>query len=191
MEVGGAFRDKFQPALADFGATGRTRAEAFARALREGDDTAAKALGRSSASLNDVLNPLQADRLKLIGEQLARRANAEDLGRAVGSNTAQNLVSQNVVRQFFGPLGLPESMMERVAQSTLMQSILRPVQFAGQMGEPKAMQALQQALLDPKLAQQWLKLGVNPQQVGLLLKNQQYLPGAAAAAGLWANTPRE
>lgn len=188
MEVGTALRNKLQPALADFGATGRTRAQSYAQALREGDRTAAQATGFKSAKMQNVMSPRQMKRMRQIGEQLGRRANADELGRAVGSNTGQNLVSQNVMRQFLGPLGLPESTMQRVAESTLLQSVMRPVQFAGQLGERRAMQALVDAALDPRLAEEWLRLGVNPRTLSdAVLRNQQF----ALPVALGANAARE
>lgn len=185
MEVGQAFRNKLQPALSDFGATGRTRAQAYAQALREGDDFAARTLGRSRAKLSDIMEPEQMRKLKMVAEQLGRRANADELGRAVGSNTGQNIVSQNVVRQLLGPLGLPESTIQRAAESTLLQSVMRPVQFAGQLGEQRAMAVLAEAALDPTIAKEMLRVGIDPQKVGLLLRNQQYI-APALASGAYA-----
>lgn len=167
MDVGQALRDKIQPALADFGATSRTRAEAFAKALREGDTTASKAVGRT-AKLDEVMTPEQSRKLRLIAEQLARRTNADELGRSVGSPTAQNLVSQNVMRQFLGPLGMPESWTARAADSALMQTLLRPAQFVGKIGEERAMGRLAEAALDPEVAETLLRMGVPPEQLGLL-----------------------
>jgi hypothetical protein len=187
MEVGQALKNKFQPALADFGATGRARSEAFAKALREGNITVARVLGRPG-TMEDVMNPLQRERFQLIAEQLARRANADDLGRAVGSNTGQNIVSQNVLRQFLGPLGLPESTIARAAESTLLQSVLRPAQWVGQLGEERAMQSLARAIQNPVVAEEMLRVGIDPAKVGLLIKNQQFLPPLLVSG---ANAARE
>lgn len=181
MEVGQAFRNKLQPALADFGASSRTRAAAYAEALRSGDDFAAQTLGRSSAKLGDVMQPQQMTKLNLIAEQLGRRSNADELGRAVGSNTGQNMVSQNVLRQLLGPLGLPESTIQRAAESTLLQSVMRPAQFAGQLGEQRVMQTLARASLDPKVAKEMLRVGIDPKSISLLLRNQQFIAPALAS----------
>lgn len=178
MEIGQAFRNKLQPALADFGASTRSRAQAYAQALREGDDFAAQTLGRSSAKLSDIMRPEQMTKLRQIAEQLGRRANADELGRAVGSNTGQNLVSQNVLRQILGPLGLPESTIQRAAQSSLLQTVMRPAQYVGQLGEQQIMANLAKAALDPKVAQEMLRVGIDPMKVGLLMRNQQYIAPA-------------
>jgi hypothetical protein len=178
MEVGTAFRNKLQPALADFGASSRTRAAAYAEALRSGDDFAAQTLGRSSARLKDVMAPDQMSKLKLIAEQLGRRTNADELGKAIGSNTSQNMIGQNVLRQLLGPLGLPESTIQRAAESTILQSVMRPVKFVGQVGEERVMAHLAKAALDPRIAKEMLRVGIDPNKIGVLLKNQQFIAPA-------------
>ncbi len=189
MEIGRALRDKLQPALADFGATTRTRGEMYASALREGDDFAARTLGRGSADLSEIMTPRQMEKLKMIGEQLARRVNADELGRAAGSNTSQNLLGQNLMRQLLGPLGLPESTIERAAQSTLLQSIIgRPSKWIGQIGEERVLETLARASLDPKVAKEMLRVGIDPMKIGLL-PYYQGLAGPAAVSG--ANAARQ
>jgi hypothetical protein len=178
MEIGTALRNKLQPALADFGAGSRTRAAAYAEALRSGDDFASQTLGRSNSKMSQVMEPEQLSKLHMVAEQLGRRANADELGKAIGSNTGQNMVSQNILRQLLGPLGLPESTIQRAAESTLLQSVMRPAQFAGQLGEERVMQTLAKAALDPKVAKEMLRVGIDPKSIGLLLRNQQYIAPA-------------
>ncbi len=178
MEIGTALRNKLQPALADYGATSGSRAAAYANALRGGDEFAASTLGRSSATMSDIMKPEQMTRLRAVAEQLGRRASADELGRAVGSNTGQNMVSQNVLRQLLGPLGLPESTIERAAGSTLLRTVMKPVQYIGSIGEEGVMKKLAEAALDPQVAQEMLRVGIDPMKVGLLMRNQQYLAPA-------------
>lgn len=185
MQVGKELRDKLQPALADFGANTRIRPQAFAQAMREGDDFAASATGFAGAKMADVMDSSQMELLKKVGEQLARRANADELGRATGSNTGQNIVSQNVLRQFLGPFGLPESSMQRAAESTLMQSVMRPAQFAGKLGEERILQRLAAAGLDPVEARRLLELGLTESQIIGFLKYQGLLAPVAVSG---ANT---
>jgi hypothetical protein len=182
MEIGKVLRDKLQPALADFGASTRMRPQSFAQAMRDGDTVAANVLNRSNASIADIMTPDQMATLNKVGQTLGRQAKASELGKAVGSNTAQNLISQNVMRQILGPLGLPQSTMERAAQSTLLQSALRPVQWAGRLGEAKVMDKLAEAALDPKVAEALLKAGVPANKIGLL-QYQALLNAPAAVSG--------
>jgi hypothetical protein len=177
MQVGGALRDRLVPALGDFGNNTRLSANSYANALRNGDQLAATATGQPQLGLNDVLNPGQMQTVNQVGQQLARRANADELGRAVGSNTAQNLVSQNVIRQFLGPLGLPQSLGERAAQSTLGQTVLRPLQFTAQLGERGIMGRLADAALSPQEAQRLLTLAQRNPRLAQALWARQGLLG--------------
>lgn len=182
MEVGRELRNKLQPALADFGANARIRPQSYAQALREGDATAARVLDRSNASLKDIMTPDQLRTLRQVGEQLARRANADEMGRAVGSNTGQNIVSQNVLRQFMGPFGLPQSMTQRAAESSLLQTVLRPASWVGKLGEQRAMGLLAEAALDPALAKKLLEAGVPAEAIGLMRYQGLLAPTAVSGA---------
>lgn len=180
MEVGGALRDRLVPALGDFGNNTRLSAASYATAVRNGDQLAATATGQPQLGLRDVLSPDQVRTVHQVGEQLARRANADELGRASGSNTAQNLASQNVLRQFLGPLGLPQNMGERAAQSTLGQTLLRPMQFVAAAGEPRILQRLADASLNPQEAARLLQLARTNPRVAQMLWARQGLLGPIA-----------
>lgn len=183
MQVGQQLSNKLIPALADFGAVPRLNANAYAGAVRNGDQLAANATGWKGSTLANTLSPEQMTTINQVGEQLARRATATDLGRAPGSNTAQNLVSQNVMRQFLGPLGLPQSMAERAAQSTLGQTILRPLQFVGKLGEQNVMTHLQNAALHPQLARNLLLMKQNPGLAQALWARQGLLTAPSIGLG--------
>jgi len=193
MEVGGALRDRLVPALGDFGNNTRLSANSYANAVRNGDALAANATGLPNATLPGVLSAPQMTTIRQVGEQLARRANADELGRAVGSNTGQNLASQNVLRQFLGPLGLPQNMGERAAQSTLGQTLLRPMQFVAAAGEPRILQRLADASLNPQEAQRLLRLAqTNPRLAQMIWARQGLLAplGQQAVGGLLGNSPQ-
>lgn len=185
MDIGRALSNKLKPALTDFGNNTRLNANSYAGALRNGDQLAANATGMNNATLGSVLSPDQMTTINQIGQQLARRANADELGRAVGSNTGQNLLSQNVLRQMLGPLGLPESMAERATQSTLGQSVLRPVQWLTQAGQPKVMDIMANSALDPVLARRLLMQGINP-SVAQGIWTRQGILGAVGSSGALA-----
>jgi hypothetical protein len=186
MQIGRELSDRLQPALTDFGNNSRLNANNFANAVRNGDQLAANVTGNSRATLAGTLTPDQSTTIRQIGEQLARRANADELGRAVGSNTGQNLASQNVLRQMLGPLGLPQGMSERAAQSTLGQTVMRPFQWAAQTGEPRVLQTLTRASLDPNYAANLLRRAPNSRAAQLLWQRQGLLGplGNTAAQGL-------
>lgn len=49
------------------------------------------------------MDPGQMDTLNRIAQDLARKANAQDLGRGIGSNTFQNLAMDNLSASMGGP----------------------------------------------------------------------------------------
>lgn len=155
MEIGRYLSDKMTPALAeaDNAMLARTRAEAYAQALRGGDRTAKLATGFPAAKMADVMEPDQMQTLKGIEEYLARRAFAQEAGRGAGSNTAQNLASGNLMRQIMGPLGLPESW----ADSVMSQTVRRGVDLLAKPADAAIQRELAQALMNPQRAAQLLQ----------------------------------
>lgn len=180
MQIGRDLVNKFQPALADYGADTRTSAATYARAMRDGDATAARATGFPGMTMEGVLSPEQLKTAQGVARELAKRAKADEVGKIPGSNTAQNLVSQDLLRQTLGPLGLPDSF----AQGTLLQSLMRIPQFAASLGEKRVINRLADAMLDPQEAARLLQLGAK-QSLPLrgLLAAEPYLPALSAGAG--------
>jgi hypothetical protein len=184
MELGRALYEKFVPALADTpGVTlDRSRAQQFAEALRSGDEFAKRATGFKGATMANVLDPAQMQTLGDVQEFLARRATI-DATRPAGSNTAQNLASQNIMRQVIGPLGLPQSWAESVASQTLgrgISAIARPAEEAIQ-------QRLVEALMNPQTAAQMMQRLQPSQQAQLAQSLYRYaLPAAAVGSGAYA-----
>jgi hypothetical protein len=153
MSVGSQLSDKLLPALSDFGNNTRLSAATYANAMRNGDQLAANATGWKGSTLEKVMTPEQLDTLTKIGQQLARRSNADELGRSVGSNTGQNLVSQNVLSQLMGPIGLPQGFMSRIGQGALGRTMSLPfTKTIYAAAEPDVMRHLANAALDPQLA---------------------------------------
>jgi hypothetical protein len=154
MDIGEELLGKLRPALSDFGNNTRETAATYAKALRDADGTARRATGFSGAKMESVLSPEQFKTATSVAQDLARKANADELGKALGSNTAQNLVSQNVLRQMLGPTGLPQSW----AENTMLMSAMRPMQWAAQAAEPRVVNRLGQAVLDPQDAARLLAM---------------------------------
>lgn len=150
MAIGQELAEKALPpldALAN-GSLARVNANSYANALRNADATAARATGLRSAKMADVLDPDQLRAVQNVGQDMARYAAAQDLARVPGSPTAQYLGAQNVLRQFMGPLGIPQTAADSMAGRVA----------AGLMGTPfrwtqsKTEQLLAQALTDPATA---------------------------------------
>lgn len=184
MDVGQELYDRARPALADYGAMTRESSASFAKALRDADQTAARATGFKGAKLADVMEPEQMAALEGVARDLARKANANELGRAAGSNTAQNLVSDNLLAQLGGPFGLREGGTIHTVLATVLG---RPVQWIAHASQPQLQSALAEAMLDPQRAAQLLRLVQLPnasQRLGMAA--ERFLAPASAAGALQA-----
>ena len=144
MQVGRALLDKAQPALAEFGALGRETAATYATAMRNGDALAAKATGLSGARMDRVLTPQQMQSVTGVAQDLARKANAQDLGRGAGSDTFQKLSMQNIAEQ---------SGMPRLTGGLLnLPGVSRATAWAYRDTDQKMQELLADALLTPSKA---------------------------------------
>lgn len=144
MEIGRALLDKAQPALADFGALGRESSAAYATAMRNGDALAAKATGFPGARMDAVLSPQQLQLVEGVAKDLARKANAQDLGRGVGSDTFQKLSMQNIAQQS----GMPRA----VGGLLDLPGVSRATSWVYRDTDQKMQALLADALLDPRKA---------------------------------------
>lgn len=180
MDVGKALAEKLSPALMDFSPNvpGKITAQRYAQAVRNLDDLAQSATGFPGATASSAMSPGAMSTVRGVGEDLARRAIVQDMARGAGSNTAQNLASQNLMQQIFGPMGLPQSF----AQSALAKTIAGPASMAFRQGaEPEIQKLLARAMLDPQFAAQLLARNYGPGRItgGL----QQLLPATGATGG--------
>lgn len=145
MEVGNHLLEKVQPALADFGALGQESGAQYARALRNADQTVRTATQfKGNKTLADVMTPQQMSTLTAIAEDLARKSNAQNLGRGVGSDTFQKLSMNNLAQQ---------SGMPRLAGALMeFPGISRATRWLYQGADEQAQNMLADSLLDPKIA---------------------------------------
>jgi hypothetical protein len=150
MDIGQTLRDKALPALTDLGdgSLARVNANSYANALRNADKTAKTATGMQGAKMESVMDPAQMAQITGIGKDMARYASAQELARVPGSPTAQYLGAQNVVRQFLGPLGIPQS----AADSMVGRLATGLMGFPFKMTQSQTEQLLARALTDPKTA---------------------------------------
>lgn len=148
MEVGKELHNKLFPALADFGAIATMRPGMFAEALRNGDRTAQRATDFDGATLENTLRPEQLDNLNEVGRLLALRSNQQNLGRAVGSNTAQNLVGDDMMRALLGPLSRVEGI------NTGGKTLLKPLTWLYDEPEKLVKQETARMLTDSDYLQQ-------------------------------------
>jgi hypothetical protein len=115
----------------------------------------------------DAVIDKEANRLlESIAKDLGRKVRAEDMGRSVGSNTAQNLASQNLLRRALGPTGLPQSW----AESGFLQTLLAPYSGINRLAgtEGKVLGLLADAAQNPSTAARLLEMQAPQQSRGLL-----------------------
>ena len=163
MDAARALLDRMQSPLARAGASGRELKNEYARALEQATESVKKSTGQNRA-LSDVMPAGDVSTLQNVARDMGRAANAEEMGRAVGSNTAQNFASQNLLRRTLGPLGLPESWSE----AGILQGLMAPINIAHRaLGTDAAVKGLlANASADPAVALQLMMLA--RQKPGLL-----------------------
>ena len=104
MDVGRELYNRFVPALADNAAIPfKSRADALAQALRNGDDLARNVTGMKGTTLSGVMEPEQMSLLSGIIKDAQMKAAAESAGRGVGSDTVQKMAMSNLISE----AGLP------------------------------------------------------------------------------------
>lgn len=142
MQVGQELLERIQPALADHGALGRETGARYAQALRNSEQTARTATGFGRNALEQIMEPGQMQTLNAVGQDLARRATSQDLGRGVGSNTFQNLAMENIAQQS----GMP------AATSFLLNlpGVSRATNWVYRETDARTRAQLAQALLNPR-----------------------------------------
>ena len=139
MQIGQDLLNKMQPALSDFGALGSETAAKYAQALRNADQTAKTATGFKGATLERTMTPEQIGILNSVAEDLARKSNAQNLGRGVGSDTFQKLSMANMAQQAGLPMGLIE-----------LPGVGRAMNWVYKNSDEKMQEALAKVLLDPQ-----------------------------------------
>jgi len=157
--------------------TAREQGDAFMNALAQAEESVKKSTGMNRG-LADVMAPRDVAALQNVARDLGRKTFADTAGAAKGSPTAQNLASQNMLRRALGPTGLPESW----AESTMLQSLLAPVQGVSRLtgANQRIMDEIAAAMLDPQIGAGLLMTAPPVRNVGLLgaPSVQRYLPAA-------------
>ena len=189
MDVARDLLKRYEPALSRYGANTREMGNAYASALDGAIESTKRSTGMD-LPLERFMPSADIGTLQNVAKDLGRKAAAEDMGRAAGSNTAQNLASQNLLRRTLGPTGLPQSWSE----STALQTMLAPVTGLYKLGgaEQRIMDRIAQAALDPQDAATLLKLAKkNPGLLELVAKrSESYLPGLPLS-GLLSQSPQQ
>jgi hypothetical protein len=149
MKIGEELLERGASALPKSGNESKLYAEQLARLIRGDDKLVKSATGFArNKGLASVMEPRQMQSLDALVRDLARSTAAQESVRAVGSNTAQNLVGQNLLRQTMTPVGAPQSWSE----SAILGTLARPVDFAAKYPEQVIQRRLAEALLNSQVA---------------------------------------
>lgn len=144
MDIGQQLLQKVEPALADYGALGQESGAKYALALRNADQTARTATKFKGAGMEQIMEPAQMDTLNAIAQDLARKSNAQNLGRGAGSNTFQNFAMDNIAGQSGAPRVLGAAMN--------LPGVSKVAKFLYSGPEEKIQTGIARALLDPREA---------------------------------------
>jgi hypothetical protein len=173
MEVARELKEQTTSALKDFDGQPALYANKFATTLdRRSPKVVSDALGRrSERTIEDIMSPQQNAMLDDIRTGVERQA-AATKNRVNGSQTARNLIGDDIVGRIAGPLGAPQSW----AQSALAENFLsRPTSWLLRSSEERLNDTLMRAMVDPAYA-------------SMLIQRAQPSPLAVRAAGLLENT---
>lgn len=158
--------------------SGKEMGSTYMTELEKALDSVKKSTGMDMP-LKKVMNPKDVAALEAIAMDLARKETGQNLGRATGSPTMQNMLGQNLLERIAGPLGLPKTF----AQNALANTVARPFGYLTKTAEPRIAAVLAEAMTDPQKAAALLKLVQEQSRMGLLANNaEKYLPVAGLLA---------
>ena len=155
MDVGQHLRDTLKPPLSDLTPSGMgERINDLARALRDPDAMAAKATGHKGAMFEKIMTPEQQATIRAVAEDAARVTDS-GRGKAVGSNTVQNLIGSNLVDRLSAGSGIPVGVWDTM-------TLPRMLRFALSGSEDQTRELLAHAMLHPGAGERMLRLANTP-----------------------------
>lgn len=161
MQVGQEILNKGTSNALDANGNPNLYREAFARALGNADQIARQETGFAGATAENTLGSQRMGALQAVASDLDRANVGVNGGRAIGSNTVQNLASQSALDQISGAIG-----SAGFADNPIVQRLARPIdtiyRFFGVPDELKG--KLTQVMLNPQDAQSQKILSLIPAQ---------------------------
>lgn len=145
MKVGQYIEEKLVPSLNDVGASAPQRAQVFATAMRDMDDSVAKATGfKRGGGIGALMTPDEMQQLRAVGSDLARDADFERLSRA-GARKANDVVRDMFAGTGINPLSRPMMVINAILRRTGAQASERTLDLlAEKMQNPQAMAEIMQ-----------------------------------------------
>lgn len=170
MDVAGDLQKRLYKDL-QWGSTGRETGADFRRALGKAFESVKSSTGMD-VPIERVMPKADVDTLNAVAQDLLRKEAAQNLGRAPGSNTLQNILSQNLLERISGPLGIPQSF----AQSVAAQTIMRPYDWVMRAAQPRVAGLLSDAIVDPALGARFLTQAGPARMDAIGRELSRYLP---------------
>jgi hypothetical protein len=175
MDIGQELVNKLEPALSDYGALAKETAAKYATALRNADATAASATGFPGSKMADVMTPQQMGTLNSVAQDLARKVNAQDLGRGPGSNTFQNFAMDNLAQTMGVPSAVKSLAGVIPGLSPTATLLMKGAQGVGGLAYKNADEAIRrdmaQALLNPQAAARLMESASQPALMARMLRS--------------------
>lgn len=161
----------------------RLTANRFASTVNELDDKIPQLTGYPGATVKNTMSHGGMKTLDGIFTDLQRRENLS-LGRGEGSNTGQNLASQNLIKRTLGPMGFPEGASQWAAQSAIGRTLGRVGDIIYKIPDKEIQAELAKAVLDPQYAAQLVSKANTPMLKGKVKMAAQILQLMAAPTAL-------
>lgn len=165
MDVAQTILDRSAPNTTDLAGNPTLSAAKMGNTLANEPQLIKSATGRPGVanSLSDLMEPDQLAKIGAVAKEVDRAAAVAKAGNGPGSGTAQRMASTNVLRQLLGPTGLPQSW----AESALLGTAARPLQFGASIAEPKIQMTLADLILDPSKAAAAMQAATPTQRTAL------------------------
>lgn len=176
MDVARDLDQAYSPVAANFGTSAKEQGAAYMKAMRNAQDSVKRSTGLDQ-DLAQTMSTADIFALENVARDLARKQYAESAGAAVGSPTAQNLLSQYFINQVAQGAGASG---RAAAGSTALNTMLRPLQFAGRLAEPAVNNRLLELYLNPQRAGEVLQT-LPPAQANSLLRYFNQAPRVTPA----------
>lgn len=185
QQAGQALIDKFTSGLTDGLNNPTIRAESFARALQNPQSLIKQATGQKNIDdISGLFNLEQVGSLNSIRDLLSSVSRVEKAGGVAGSKTAQLGAGQNMLREVAGGINMPT-----MSDLPVASAITRPLNWLFKSQDPRILQRLGEANLDPnlgiELASKYLK-PKQPSQTGAAMQRALQASGAMGGAAILA-----
>jgi len=171
MQVGQELLGKMQGPLADHGALASETGAMYARALNDASGNLVKnSTGGIRQTLESVMSPDQMMTLNNVAQDLARKSNAQNLGRGPGSNTFQNFAMDNIAAQS----GMPSAVSMLANLVPGMGTVGGLAKATGNLiykSKDEVMKGrMAELLLDPVKAASVMESAVQPGRIGQVIQ---------------------